>query len=400
MASFAQISAVVNDWVRRNNALFTGVDPRNIIAHLGKVNPELWHALNDAYQHRLAGDDNSTVAEQVIQGIARAGGAISSGGLSEITGIGKAIGDRIGFGGNSPPTLNEWAAQNPDFAQSFFNAPGDLAPPPLTKEVEEKRKFIQDNSDDSLLSQADLEKKLQYLQEVGATLGKTEQDYKPIEDLIAQSKQKAYDNAQIDDYLTKLPGELTQRREEHLAGETDRAIEAYTLDYVPRAMESANARGMLFSGDTSDLLTAGALDTAASLDDIRATLEQEDNQFYFNAAYQNKLRTVLESNVDVRNYIENERNNVLTDQSNRFQSSQNDLNRRLESNLTNRTYDSQLRARQAAAKKQQENAEGANRKALYSQLGTAAGTAAGATLGPGGAIAGGSIGGAAGSTVG
>lgn len=119
MATIEDVLPRVGEWVRTNNPLFNGVDPRNIIAHLGVVNPALWNELNTAYAAGNRGTSAATAAGQ---------GALKG---SVLPGIGTTIGAGYGaaFGRKKAPTLNEWGFQNPDLGQGFFTLPSN--PPPV-----------------------------------------------------------------------------------------------------------------------------------------------------------------------------------------------------------------------------------------------------------------------------
>lgn len=142
---FDAATADVWEWLRQNNAGFQGIEPSNIIAHLGKVNPNLWNRLNAAYQLNQEGKDTLRPSNAAL--VAGPGGIATEAILRKMG---------VNFGGNQP-TLNEWAFSNPGFANTLLTqgspsemergAPPPATPPPATKPEtvavdpnEEKRK--------------------------------------------------------------------------------------------------------------------------------------------------------------------------------------------------------------------------------------------------------------------
>lgn len=104
-------------FIDQNPGLFNGVEPGNVIAHLGTVNPNLWNQLSEAYKTQ-GGQSFSNTAKGALMG-------------SVLPGIGTAIGAGTGavmdFTAAGAPTLNEWALANPAFGQALIGQ----APPPV-----------------------------------------------------------------------------------------------------------------------------------------------------------------------------------------------------------------------------------------------------------------------------
>ena len=121
MGAFESALANAQQWVSTNNALFNGVAPENIIAHLGVVNPPLWQQLNSAYSAAKAGNDGPSTTAQ-------AAGTATAVGLAPFTAGISLVGIPGLFpGGDSPPTLNEWAKQNAGVGQQLI-VPQNTAP--------------------------------------------------------------------------------------------------------------------------------------------------------------------------------------------------------------------------------------------------------------------------------
>ena len=224
-------------------------------------------------------------------------------------------------------------------------------------------------------------------------------DKKRLNELISSRQEKSNAEQQVTDYLTSLPEELAKNREDVLSNEQERALGRYSESVVPSTLQNLNSRGVLFSGDTEDLLTAEALNLDNELNSFRQELEQQDNDFYFNAAYQNKIRQLLESNVNLQESLNYERNNVLTEQSRRFQASQSDLNRRLDEKLYENDAQRRLRLNETQLKLQKDAQDKANKNALYGQIGRIGGAIIGTAVtggNPAGTAVGAEVGGTAG----
>ncbi len=217
---------------------------------------------------------------------------------------------------------------------------------------------------------------------------KTAEDIKRIKGLQGDRALGAQRNAETGDFLGALPGQLEASRNEYLSGETDRTAAAFE-DFSPQAMAQLNARGLLFSGSPEDVLTEKATNLAGGLDDLQSQLEQEDNQFYFNAAYQNALKTELATRDDYRGALDTERNRIMTDRANRFQATQGNYDRQLNEELNRSDLQRSFESTQSRLKREQEASKRAGRGQLFSQIGSAAGGIAGAAFGgPVGAVVG------------
>lgn len=217
----------------------------------------------------------------------------------------------------------------------------------------------------------------------------SERNLKTAQDVLSTLKEKEVQSGVVQDYLTKLPEQLTEPREKYLQGLENVYSEQYKQNIVPQVEQLQNIRGTIFSGDLTDALSQEAVNIQGDLNSIRQELEQSDDELYFNAAYQQKVQQLLEANTDYRSAIENERANVLTRQNQDFQASQNKISSDFNMRMLERQQQRQEAAQAAQLRKQQQAQEGANRKALIGTIGSVAGGVAGAYAGgPVGAMAG------------
>jgi hypothetical protein len=209
----------------------------------------------------------------------------------------------------------------------------------------------------------------------------------PIDQLITALKEKGATDKEINDYLSQLPGELDKETERLMAGETSRAISRYREEMVPEAQKLANVRGQLRSGAMEDYLTTAQVETMGGLENMRGELMSFDLEFIGNAAYQNKIRQLMEADVDVKTALQNERTNVMTQKNQAFTSAQSELNRQQEQKLQEQRYQQQIKAQEVQYRRQQEEAEKAQRGQWYQTAaniaGTVVGTYAGSKMGGG-----------------
>ena len=206
------------------------------------------------------------------------------------------------------------------------------------------------------------------------------EDVKRVQGLFSARAAVKEKNKAIDSFITGLPDELKASREEYLTSERDLAVDELTR-YAPRAFESLNARGLLFSGEPQDALDQRAVELGTGLENFQAQLEEEDNQFYFNAAYQKALKDDLMARDDYRQAIDTERGRVLQDRSNRFTANQSELDRQSQERLDRENYERQLYSQRVRADRQQSAERSKRTTDIISQVGQVAGQIGGAYLG-------------------
>ena len=181
-------------------------------------------------------------------------------------------------------------------------------------------------------------------------------DVTRLQDLISTKQAAEAKRGEIESFVSGLPEELRSSREEFISGEEERAFSELERQ-VPLVLQDLNVRGMLQSGERMDALTTKALSLGASLEEIQADLEAEDNQFYFDAAYKNAIRDELDKAESYRSAIGAERGRITTERERKFRSAEAELDRQLGENLTRSEYARnaalQRRSRQSQQKNQQ-----------------------------------------------
>ena len=235
----------------------------------------------------------------------------------------------------------------------------------------------------------------------------TDEDVKRIDDLISTRKTEADRNTQIDKFITDIPGELSGPTNSRIKMLREIGGRQFEQD-APALVARENALGRFSSGAVGDVVGSRYSDINASIESEAANLLAGDEQFYFNAAYQNQVRKLLEGKSDLTSSIGVERQNVRNQQESRFQQGQFDLNANLENDLLMQKYEAQLKSAQAARQRQQDLAAKQSRFGTAAGIGGLAGLAGGligTALMPGAGTAAGyglgaSLGGAGGTAIG
>src|SRR3990167_792192 len=236
---------------------------------------------------------------------------------------------------------------------------------------------------------------IRYFNELGNRLGgsefrteepiDTKADVTRIQGQLDAYKTQAEKEGALTSYLNALPAELHGQTDERLRGLYSRAQEGFEQDVKPRLRAGANVRGMLFSGDVQDLEATEAANIQADLESTRAGLEQSDYDFYFNAAYQDTVRKLLDANTNYRSALDTERGRVMTDRATRFQESQDELNRRQSERLTEQDYNLKLQSQRSRMNRDRDIASDKNRNDLINTglgvVGQVAGTYVGTKIG-------------------
>ena len=200
------------------------------------------------------------------------------------------------------------------------------------------------------------------------------EDVKRLQDLISTRKTAADKEGAIQSYLTEdLPSALTARREEYLGGATDRARGMFEQEIVPATMKEANVRGLLRSGYPETALTSKALNVQSDLDSLRAGIESKDYAFLADAAYQNKVRQLLEGQTDYRSALLSEQNKQLLEQGYRFEEGEAATNRNFQEKITQQNYQLQLKQQDAALRRQNDQYKSQQRSDLFNTAASAGG---------------------------
>lgn len=223
-------------------------------------------------------------------------------------------------------------------------------------------------------------------------------EIKTVQDILGTRAEKANREASLSSFIQGIPEQQRVAREDYLSGLEGSLRDQFENDRIPRDLQSLNTRGLLDSpGEVADALSTGAFDIQSTIEQARIELEQQDYQFFYDMAYQDQLRKSLDAAKDYQATLSSERDKLRVDQENRFQSTENAINRDFNFKLQDIQYKQQLNAQEIRAKRQRDAQESAKRSQLYSQAGSAAGAIGGAAVGgPPGAMVGASVGSGAG----
>lgn len=223
-------------------------------------------------------------------------------------------------------------------------------------------------------------------------------EIKTVQDILGTRAEKANREASLSSFIQGVPEQQRVAREDYLSGLEGSLRDQFENDRIPRDLQSLNTRGLLDSpGEVADALSTGAFDIQSTIEQARIELEQQDYQFFYDMAYQDQLRKSLDAAKDYQATLSSERDKLRVDQENRFQSTENAINRDFNFKLQDIQYKQQLNAQEIRAKRQRDAQESAKRSQLYSQAGSAAGAIGGAAVGgPPGAMVGASVGSGAG----
>jgi len=206
-------------------------------------------------------------------------------------------------------------------------------------------------------------------------------DYTDYTGQINSLLDKQVKDQTVNDFLTALPSDLSKNREDYLRQLQDYSTQNYNEDIAPAVQATINTRGLLFSGDLPDALGQAAIDVQSNLDQARIDLESQDNELFFNAAYQKKVQDLLDASTNYKSDLANERSNVLTQQNQRFTSNQNDLNAKLQQKLLLQSLDRQEALNKAQLEQQKNKLNKQNTSNLIGGIGQGIGTVVGASAG-------------------
>lgn len=194
-------------------------------------------------------------------------------------------------------------------------------------------------------------------------------DISRIEDLLKTRRGKAAEEKQLSEFIDKtLPEELAQGRGERTAllrELGDREFDAI----APQLLARENAMGRGSSGAVGDVLTGAYGDIQGRIESEVANMRSSDEEFHFNAAYQNQIRKLMEGQGNLAGSLAMERQNVRTGQQQRFAQGQFDLNQNLENDLLMQKYENQIRSAQTMSKRQQEMMKRQRRAGLVGRIG-------------------------------
>lgn len=229
-------------------------------------------------------------------------------------------------------------------------------------------------------------------------------DIKRLNEMVGLRTNRAQAQADVDQLVSSLPGELARGREE-LFGSLLQPTAQYFEDVVaPEVQQGLNARGLLYSGDLESELNRAGGELQGSLESAYLDQQAADDAFFRDAAYQQTFMKEIQAGNDVTAQVANQRQQATQAQQMSFQRTQAQLARQFQSVLQQKQQNRQYEAQQAQYRMQQN----ANKANPWQMVGQAVGTIGGAIIGnavaPGiggyiGAGAGGQFGGYGGSVI-
>ena len=207
------------------------------------------------------------------------------------------------------------------------------------------------------------------------------EDVTRIEDLLSTRKTGKEREGQIDEFLGSIPQQLSETRNSRVDMLRELGGREFE-DLAPRLMAQENVlRGDARTGAAGDVLASGFGDIQSRIEGEAANLASGDEAFYFDAAYKNQVRKLMEGRQDLGQALSFEKQNVRAGQEQRFQNSQFDLNSSLKNDLMRQTYENQIRQSQALRQRQQEMLNKQRSSGMAGAFGGLGGTLLGAGLG-------------------
>lgn len=208
----------------------------------------------------------------------------------------------------------------------------------------------------------------------------TTADVKRIEDIIAGRAKETKREGEISSFIESIPGELAGPTKERISLLRELGSKRFG-EVAPQLIAREQALGRGSSGAVGDILASTYGDIQGGIESESARLMSEDEQFYANSAYQNQIRKMLEGRTDLATSVATERQGIRTQQEQRFQKGQFDLNANVANDLLMQRYENQIRAVQSARQRQQEAQGRARGAGFMGAAGGLAGTIAGGVIG-------------------
>lgn len=227
----------------------------------------------------------------------------------------------------------------------------------------------------------------------GATFG---EHRKRIGDILESRGVERKKDTDIEGFISEVEGTREGETRDYL-GTLEETGQERLQEGVPDVLSQVNARGGLFSGAGTDLLTSRATDFASEVSNIQSTLEAEDRDFFFNLSWQNAVRVALKEATDLKTSIASERAGVRTGQATRFSAGQNQLDRFLSLDTARRSANNIVQTQAEKLRRQADEAKRKSRSSLAGTIGQTVGTIGGTIVGsyggPAGVVAGSTLGG-------
>src|SRR3990167_4002964 len=186
------------------------------------------------------------------------------------------------------------------------------------------------------------------------TSPETGEDVKRIQDIVSGRGLKRQREEELSQFESGLESELGRGREEFLAGEQEYGSRYFQEQIAPKIAENLNVRGLLYSGDLQSELARSAAGIQSGTEQEYLRLQEEDDLFFQNAAYQTTFKKEIEAGRGISESLASERGTALERQS--------------------RIQESRLRSERDYGRQQQQDK-------FFNDIGSTVGTIAGTYIG-------------------
>ncbi len=171
----------------------------------------------------------------------------------------------------------------------------------------------------------------------------TSADAKRIQDILAGRAGERNKGAAEAAFLVDTPEDLRKSRENFLAEQEEGLGKTLTERTAPQVLAELNARGLAESPDVISEISRRGASMQAGIEDQVRQLEQQDAQFFADAAFRIQTAKLNQKEADFRSSVDLERTRARSDQQNRFQTTQSRINSDFEMDMLRREQERNLR---------------------------------------------------------
>lgn len=211
--------------------------------------------------------------------------------------------------------------------------------------------------------------------------GDSSLDVKRIQDILGTRVDERAKTSDEQNFLADTPAELQKSRENFLAEQEQNAGKTLTERVAPSVMAELNTRGLADSPDViSEVARRGASMQAGIEDQVRQ-LEQQDAQFFADAAFRIQTAKLNQKDADFRSSIDLERQRARMEQQNRFQTTQSKIGSDFELDMLKREQERNLRLSNDQLNFDAESKRNAANAGNLSDIGSSVGSIVGTKIG-------------------
>ncbi|OGW08456.1 MAG: hypothetical protein A2W75_04025 [Nitrospinae bacterium RIFCSPLOWO2_12_39_15] len=213
------------------------------------------------------------------------------------------------------------------------------------------------------------------------TSPETGEDVKRIQDIVSGRGLKRQREEELSQFESGLESELGRGREEFLAGEQEYGGRYFQEQIAPKIAENLNVRGLLYSGDLQSELARSAAGIQSGTEQEYLRLQEEDDLFFQNAAYQTTFKKEIEAGRGISESLASERGTALERQQISFGRTQADLRRRYEEESYRRDLERQSRIQESRLRSERDYGRQQQQDKFFNDIGSTVGTIAGTYIG-------------------